>query len=161
MPGSAPSDLTVKQPLTFRFDDFTSVVDRVHALFDEWESKQVLEPPLDVPALHQMKLAVHEWLSNLIQHADFADRNPEIALHVQRNGLGVHCAIEDNSHGFDLDGRLTARSEILERFPERGMGLLMIKACTRDLRYTQLDEASHRLEFCVSAEHDPWLNIPF
>jgi serine/threonine-protein kinase RsbW len=108
-----------------------------------------------------MKLAVHEWLSNLIQHADFAERDPAITLQVCQNGSGVHCAIEDNSRGFDLDGRLTARSEILERFPERGMGLLMIKACTRDLRYTQLTETRHRLEFCVTAEHDPWLNIPF
>jgi serine/threonine-protein kinase RsbW len=161
MSGSAPSDYPGTPALSFYFDDFTSVVDEVHGLFDAWESDGMFQPPLDVPALHQMKLAVHEWLSNLIQHADFASRNPAIALQVRRNGEGVHCAIEDNSLGFDLDGRLSARSEILERFPERGMGLLMIKACTRDLRYTQLSEACHRLEFCVSAEHDPWLNIPF
>lgn len=161
MSGSAPSDGSVVPFLSFQFDDFACVVDRVHALFDEWEESEVFQPPLDLPALHQMKLAVHEWLSNLIQHADFGDLTPSISFTVSHNGTGVRCAIEDNSKGFDLDGRLTARSEILERFPERGMGLLMIKACTRDLRYTQLTEACHRLEFCVTAEHDPWLNIPF
>jgi serine/threonine-protein kinase RsbW len=161
MSGSAPSDGPVVPPFSYCFDDFGCVVDNVHALFDEWEESQAFQPPLDLPALHQMKLAVHEWLSNLIQHADFADRKPAISLNLCQNGTGVHCTIEDNSSGFDLDGRLSARSEILERFPERGMGLLMIKACTRDLRYTQLTEARHRLEFCVTAEHDPWLNIPF
>jgi serine/threonine-protein kinase RsbW len=148
-------------PRSYHFDDFETIVDRVHNLFDAWEHEETFQPPLDIPALHQLKLAVHEWLSNLIQHADFAGRNPELKLELCENGTGVHCAIDDNSRGFDLDAQLSARSEIIERFPERGMGLLMIKACTRDLRYTQLAEDRHRLEFRVTAEHDPWLNIPF
>jgi serine/threonine-protein kinase RsbW len=160
MSGSARPERPLT-PRSFHFGDFETVVDRVHALFDSWERDETLQPPLDIPALHQLKLAVHEWLSNLIQHADFSDRTPEVELEITQNGTTVHCAILDNSLGFDLDAQLSARSEILERFPERGMGLLMIKACTKDLRYTQHGEDRHRLEFRISAEHDPWLNIPF
>lgn len=147
--------------MTFQFDGMNEVIDRVHCLFGTWESEATFQPPLDVPALHQMKLAVHEWLSNLIQHANFSDRDPEISLAFQRHDKHIWCAIDDNSHGFDLDGQLSARSEVLEAFPERGMGLLMIKACTKDLSYRQLSCTKHRLEFLVSAEQDPWLNIPF
>lgn len=159
-PGPSPPP-SFSPPLTFRYTNMCDVVDRVHCLFARWEREETFQPPLDVAALHQLKLAVHEWLSNLIQHANFAGREPEFGLAFARNGKQVWCAIDDNSHGFDLNAQLSARSEILEAFPERGMGLLMIKACTKQLSYRQLSDYTHRLEFVVSAEQDPWLNIPF
>ncbi len=160
-PASFPPPSFSSPPLTFRYSDLEDVVDRVHALFVRWEREGTFQPPLDVAALHQLKLAVHEWLSNLIQHADFDDREPMLSLAFARNRENVWCAIDDNSQGFDLNAQLNARSEILEKFPERGMGLLMIKACTKKLSYRQLNDSINRLEFVVCAEQDPWLNIPF
>ncbi len=147
--------------MTFYFFGLDEVVDRVHAIFEQWERKKTFQPPLDIAALHQLKLAVHEWLSNLIQHADFEDREAEITISFSRQGDSIWCAIDDNSHGFDLNAQLNARSEILEKFPERGMGLLMIKACTKKLKYRQLSNHINRLDFVVCAEQDPWLSIPF
>ena len=144
-----------------RFSGLDAVIDRMHALFDRWEAQRTLHPPLDDDTLQQMKLAVHEWVANLVQHADFDRRQPEIVFDVSRNGDHVRCAIEDNSRGFSLDDQLRARQDVLDAFPERGMGLLMIRACTEGLSYRQVDGCWHRLEFCISADKDPWLNIPF
>lgn len=144
-----------------RFSDPDTLIDRVHALFEEWELDGTFEAQFDAITLQRLKLAVHEWLANLLQHADFSDRVPTVELRLRADGQYVHCAIEDNSEGFDLDGHLSARREVLDAFPERGMGLLMIKSCTENLVYRALGPALHRLEFSVSADQDPWLNIPF
>lgn len=144
-----------------RFSGLDTAIDRTHALFDRWEAQGTLHPPLDDDTLQQMKLAVHEWVANLVQHANFDCRHPEIVLDVSRNGNHVQCAIEDNSEGFSLDDQLRARQDVLDAFPERGMGLLMIRACTEGLSYRQIGGNRHRLEFCISADKDPWLNIPF
>lgn len=147
--------------ISHRFHDPDTLIDRVHGLFEQWEADGTFSPQLDAISLHRLKLAVHEWLANLIQHAEFDHRTPEVTLHLRTDGRYVQCAIDDNSEGFDLDRHLSARREILDAFPERGMGLLMIKSCTEDLSYRQLGPALHRLEFSVSADQDPWLNIPF
>ena len=60
-----------------------------------------------------------------------------------------------------LVGAFGRREATLEAFPERGMGLLMLQACTEELSYRRIDEGWQRLEFSVSAEQDPWLHIPF
>ena len=144
-----------------RFNGLDAVIDRMHALFEQWEAERTLHPPLDDDTLQQMKLAVHEWVANLVQHANFDRRQPEIVFNVSRNGAHVQCAIDDNSKGFNLDDQLRARQDVLDAFPERGMGLLMIRACTEGLSYRQIGGSWHRLEFCISADKDPWLNIPF
>lgn len=144
-----------------RFNGLDTIIDHVHAVFDRWEQEDTLHPPLDEDTLQQMKLAVHEWIANLVQHASFNGSCPEVVFDVSLNGNHVQCAIEDNSAGFNLDDQLRARPAVLDAFPERGMGLLMIRACTEGLSYRQLDERRHRLEFYVSVGNDPWLNIPF
>lgn len=147
--------------ITHRFSDPDTLIDRVHTLFERWEADGTFEPLLDATTLQRLKLAVHEWLANLLQHANFQERIPEVEFSLHLDGQSVHCCIDDNSEGFDLDGHLSARREVLDAFPERGMGLLMIKSCTEHLAHRQIDDARHRLEFSVSADQDPWLNIPF
>ncbi len=147
--------------LTHRFSDPDTLIDRIHSIFSHWEKGESVPHWLDEQTMHRLRLAIHEWLANLVQHADFQNRRPDIRITVQPGCRGVECVIEDNSKGFDLNGRLTAGKEILDAFPERGMGLLMIKACTESLSYTNLDDRRHRLTFVVSSEQDPWLNIPF
>src|SRR5690606_8454907 len=102
--------------ITHRFSDPETIIDRVHALFEQWVADGTFEPGFDGMALHRVRLAVHEWLANLLQHADFADRTPDVSLRVRAEEREIHCVIDDNSEGFDLDGLLTARREILDAF---------------------------------------------
>lgn len=147
--------------LTHRFSDQDTLIDRMHSVFADWETRQSVPNWLDDATMHRLRLAIHEWLANLVQHAEFRNRKPDITITVQPSEKGVECVIEDNSEGFDLNGHLTSGKKILDAFPERGMGLLMIKACTESLSYADVNDHRHRLSFVVSSEQDPWLNIPF
>lgn len=144
-----------------QFRDLDAIVDRVHALFDQWERTALFPPSIPEPIRYMVRLAVHEWIANLVQHADFQDREPMIHIDLYPEEDRILCFIEDNSEGFDLDMNLRIRESMLERFPERGMGLLMIASCTEELTYTRLENGHFRLAFTVSADQDPWLNIPF
>ena len=151
-----------------RFSDLDSVVDDLHALFDVWEGDATFAPPLDDFSLQVMKLAVHEWIANLVQHADFEARTPQIALSVFPNGRRVQCVIEDNSAGFDFERQIGQQESLVQASAtaERGRGLLMMIACTEDMRYeappAPRDADCHqRLEFWISATPAPCLDIPF
>ncbi|WP_457653634.1 ATP-binding protein [Rhodocaloribacter sp.] len=145
----------------YRFSDLNAVIDRVHALVDHWKTEGVFPSVFGDETLHMLRLAIHEWVANLVQHADFEDREPQILIDIIPNGRSVYCAIRDNSAGFDLDTNLRIRESMLESLPERGMGLLMIEACTEHLSYSRVDSGWHCLEFSVSADQNPWLHIPF
>jgi len=75
----------------------------------------------------------------------------------------VECRIEDNSEGFNLDAALDARRHALHALPERGMGLLILHACSKDLRYVQASlPPSHTLVFVVAApDEDIFLDVLF
>ncbi len=154
-------------PEPYQFCDLDTVVDEVHTLFEVWEGDHTLAPPLDDFSLQVMKLAVHEWIANLVQHADFEARAPQIAFAVIPNGRRVRCVIEDNSAGFDFERQL-GDQEVAVRSTtrERGRGLLMMIACTEDMRYeappaTRDADRRQRLEFWISANQEPCLDIPF
>ncbi len=144
-----------------RFTDLARITDDAHDLFAQWAEEGAFSPLFDEDKVLLMRLAVHEWLANLVQHADFGDRKPEILLDVYPNGKRVRCVIEDNSRGFDLDLHMERRRQALDPFPDRGMGLLMLQAATEYLDYRRGDNGRHRLEFSVAADQDPWLTIPF
>ena len=138
-------------PFVRRFHDLARVVDDVHAVFDGWVEGNAFAGALDQFGLLVMKLAVHEWIANLVQHASFGGRLPEITLTVRPERGGLHCAIEDNSDGFDFRGQVTAQAETVngEAPPERGRGLLMLLACTEELAYEGADGGSQRLAFVI------------
>jgi len=144
-----------------RFRDLDSVIDGTHRLFEDFPLEGGYELGLTEEALYRAKLAVHEWIANLVQHADFGDRQADISVDVWSDGRRIECVIEDNSEGFDLDEHLEARKGSLNALPERGMGLLMLRACASDLYYGRIADGRFRLKFSVSADDDPWLNIPF
>lgn len=148
----------MQKEVRYCFDKLEDLIDRVHALFSE------PNPGLPLPSeevWYRTQLTVHEWLANLIQHARFETHRPLIELTLRINGEQIECFIDDNSEGFDLDGRLKANPSIQEAFPERGMGLHFIRACTRNLRYIRLKDGRHRLIFTIAQDEDPWLDIPF
>jgi serine/threonine-protein kinase RsbW len=142
-----------------RFDDLESMIDQVHALFEGWDDVES-GSSYSSERLHRARLAVHEWLANLIQHARFPE-NPEVWLEVNRAESELECVIEDNSDGFDLAGTLESRQKIADAFPERGMGLLLLNACTHDLTYMRNDAGRQQLRFRVSDGYKRPINIPF
>ena len=143
------------------FSRLDIVMDELHGLFDAWESEDALLSHLDADTIQLFRLAVHEWVANLVQHADFAGREPELILDVIPNGRRVRCVIEDNSEGFPFPDQIDVQRELLTPFRERGMGLLMLNAATEYFEYSQTEAGRRRLEFTVSADSDSCLNIPF
>lgn len=142
----------------YRFENLEEVINRIHALFEA--DAAGLPLPADTDLRYRIRLVIHEWLANLVQHARFA-QPPTIQLTLRSNGRKVECFIDDNSEGFDLNGRLKSHPSLTEAFPERGMGLHFMRACTQELTYIRLKDGRHRLAFKVSTDEDPWLDIPF
>ncbi len=163
-------------PLHLQSDDLAAVVDQAHALFQAWDEAIMNEADagastdaLGALGREVLKLAVHEWIANLVQHADFAGRRPHVhlALLPTEGADAVRCVIEDNSDGFSFEEALVEQQLRLDRAPvppERGRGLLMMIACTEDLTYRAAGEgrggdgaassALNRLEFRVTHQ-DP------
>lgn len=147
---------------TYHFHDLTTVIDQVHGLFETWEAEPPSSVATDHGLLHQLKLAVHEWLANLVQHASFENGLTQVSLTIRPEDDGVECVIEDNSNGFVLDAHLNIEPEYLDSLPERGMGLLILKICTDGLTYQRSEYGGYnRLQFFVSADQDAWTGTQF
>lgn len=108
--------------------------------------------------VYMSQLLVHEWVANLVQHADFSETEPEIAIRFENTGGSVRYVIEDNSNGFDLERYLRRSDQVDEPFPCRGMGLLMLNACSDHLAYRRVGPRHNRLEF-VLKENAPFLDV--
>ncbi len=149
-----------------RFDGHETIIDEIHRLFGELE-RDPAAIALDLFSLQVLKLAIHEWVANLVQHADFAGEEPCIELVLIPEGEQLRCVIDDNSVGFDFAHQVARQQYLLDIAPEppdRGRGLLMMVACTHKLSYAPLDhylsrgdgfpsDLTFRLEFWV-APHD-------
>ena len=136
-----------------RFTRLDQAIDDVHALFDAWDATGALAPALDADSSSVLRLAVHEWVANLVQHAAFPN-GPEIAVDVAVEGDAVRCTIEDSSVGFDFAGQVERQHAILDAPApsERGRGLLMLITCTEDLSFRPaLPSRRQRISFCVRA----------
>ncbi|MEM9664952.1 MAG: ATP-binding protein [Bacteroidota bacterium] len=161
MPPHVLPSFGLMHSVTHRFNDLDTVIDSLHELFDEWSVSAETGPDFDETTFDRAKLAIHEWVANLVQHADFGAETPRVGLTARLEENTVFCCIEDNSSGFDFEGQIALREHALQAFPERGMGLLMLRACSESLTYEQVSGSVNRLCFTVAADQDPWLNIPF
>ncbi len=142
---------------TLTFDNLDVVIEQTHARL----SDLMVKWPDHVETLLHVQLATHEWLANLVQHADFSGRRVLVGATITRESDGFSCTIWDSSKGFDVDEQVDARRAQLSPLPERGMGLLMVFACTTDLLYTRTKEGN-TLSFHVLDEGgDRCLAIPF
>ena len=133
------------------FRDLDAVTDQVHALFDGWAEDGTFESALGEDGIDVMRLAVHEWVANLVQHAHFPD-GVEISLEAAAEGDGVRCVIEDSSGGFDLAGQIEHQRSVLDAPApsERGRGLLMLVTSTDALTYRPAgDGLRQRVAFVV------------
>ena len=121
---------------TLVFRDFDRAIDRLHALFDGWDAERAFEPVLGLDGSQVLRLVVHEWIANLVQHATWREA-PEIVMEIGVDGDAVRCSIEDTSAGFDLVGQLEHQQSVLNAPApsERGRGLLMLVTCAEDLAF--------------------------
>jgi serine/threonine-protein kinase RsbW len=120
----------------YHFNRLDHAIDEVHALFDAWAENGDLDASLDEDGASVLRLAVHEWIANLVQHAAFPG-GPEITLEIQPEAQTVQCSIEDSSVGFDFAGQVEQQHAILDAPApsERGRGLLMLITCTEALAF--------------------------
>ena len=136
------------------FTRLDQVTDQVHALFDAWAEAGTFASVLGEDGIEVLRLAVHEWIANLVQHATFPGP-PHIELAVEIDGDGVRCTIEDSSVGFDLATQIERQQTILDAPApsERGRGLLMLVTSTDDLSYRAASATTRqRVSFVV---HNP------
>lgn len=142
------------------FTDLDRAIDGIRSIPDEWSPQPDDDEP-DEETIRCTCLALHEWIANLHQYADFKDRTPSINIRLFCKDRSIVCSVVDNSEGFDLEAHLPSEDDNPEPLPERGMGLRIIDACAESLSYTATDAGRQRFEFLVSFDHDPWLNTLF
>lgn len=120
------------------FSDLDHVTDEVHALFDVWTEEGRFEGALQPVGVDVLRLAVHEWIANIVQHAAFPGA-VEVVLDVEVDGDGVRCVIEDSSAGFDFATQIERQQALLDgpAPSERGRGLLMLVTCTEGLGFRE------------------------
>lgn len=80
-----------------------------------------------------LRLSLHEWAANMLQHASFEARRPRLAAFIKKVGNRVEAIIEDNSGGFDVHA--VPQANFLQ-FPDRGMGITLLRMCSEHLDYT-------------------------
>lgn len=128
-------------------------VDEVHAQFDAWATDDAIVHTIGPDGLEMLRLAVHEWVANLVQHAQFCGP-AELVIALEVIEGGIRCRIEDSSQGFDFIQQVGAQKSVLDAPApsERGRGLLMLVSCAEDLDFRQADEDHpQQIAFTVSA----------
>ena len=156
------------ESVSHRFHDLATCIDELHELFDAWAAANPFAPALGAYGLEVMRLAVHEWMANLVQHADFSGGDPLIALTLEPGRQRLRCRIADNSHGFDFDQQLAVQRALVRSSfsngqpPERGRGLMMLAAFTEGIAYGPAapsaasgDPFRHQVEFWIASTGAP------
>ena len=149
--------------LTQHYKNLERAIDEVRLLLERW-SDQCMSTDDTMPdpqALRYAQLILHEWLANLLQHADFDGQTPDVSIHIRADDQHLYGSVGDNSTGFDLDAHLTNQQSSAKALPERGMGLRIISACAADFSYEPSGDERYRFEFSIPADHDPWLSMLF
>ena len=147
--------------LAKEYSDLDHALDEVRTVIAEWSASIDASAEPSGETVRYTQLVLHEWIANLLQHADFDGHPPAIRIRLACKQQHIRCVVVDNSLGFDLSDRLPAEQEAMDDLPERGMGLRIIDACTDDLAYAPTDDGRHRFEFSIPADHDPWLSMLF
>lgn len=143
------------------YTDLDHALDEVPPILKQWSEQQNEGSTPDRETVRYTQLVLHEWIANLLQHADFQGRTPTVRIQLDSKDRRVICFVTDNSAGFDLDKKLPSQDDTMEEFPERGMGLRIINACTDGLSYRSTESGRYRFEFSIPADHDPWVSMLF
>jgi len=128
-------------------------VDAVHTQFDAWAEIDELNDAIGMDGLAVLRLAVHEWVANLVQHAEFCG-DAELVISLEIVDGGIRCHMEDSSRGFDFVDQIGAQQSVMNAPApsERGRGLLMLVSCAEDLEFRQADgDQPQHIAFTVRA----------
>ena len=98
---------------TTAFTDLDRAVDRLHAVCDGWTDEGPIAHVLGADGMHVLRLTLHEWVANLVQHASFA-AEAEILLTIDVQEGAVHCIVEDTSAGFDFAAQIESQRTLLD-----------------------------------------------
>jgi len=147
--------------LAKEYSDLDRALDEVRSFLYDWSAEIDDATAPRAETIRYTQLVLHEWIANLLQHADFDGRAPVVEIRLTAKNQHITCAVTDNSEGFDLRERLPSQEETMEKLPERGMGLRIINACTGDLSYTSTKAGRYCFKFSIPADHDPWLSMLF
>lgn len=143
------------------YTDLDHALDEVPPILKQWSERHQEGSTPDPETVRYTQLVLHEWIANLLQHADFQERTPTIRIQLDSKDRRVLCVVTDNSEGFDLHRKLPSQDDAMEELPERGMGLRIINACTDGLSYQSTKSGRYRFEFSIPADHDPWVSMLF
>jgi anti-sigma regulatory factor (Ser/Thr protein kinase) len=137
------------------FSDLGAALDEVQMHF--WQKIEAPSTNGSADAFCRLQLAVHEWIGNLVRHAHFGKRQPDLHVRIWEQESRLRCVVEDNSDGFDLDTQVEVQRQVLaqtRRLPDDGMGLLLLKAGTDHAEYDTPEGRANRLSIAVAlAEH--------
>lgn len=94
---------------------------------------------------YNLVIALTEAVNNAIVHGNRNDATRRVRYRVVCSDDGIHCQVDDEGEGFDLDDvRDPVAPENLLR--DGGRGLFIIRALMRDVRMTRLNPGM-RVEF--------------
>jgi anti-sigma regulatory factor (Ser/Thr protein kinase) len=150
--------------ITFRkrYTSLTEAINDLRGVLQRSSTPDVLaDVTLPDDVLEYTRLVAHEWLVNLVQHATFKQTPPMIDVQLHFTRRHVSCEIKDNSDGFDMERQLEAQEEAPPPLPEGGMGLRIIRACTREMSYTTDADGLQHFSCIIPSDSQPWVNIPF
>jgi len=145
------------------YTDLDAAIDDIRCVLQRTSGSSSVAPPASVSddVLEYTRMVLHEWLANLVQHASFAAADPWVEVHVEFSDRHVFCAITDNSCGFDLTRQLDLQEQAPSPFPERGMGLRIIRACTETVSYAPRDDGLQHFNCTIPIHSQPWMNTLF
>lgn len=120
----------------------------LHAWMSEWE---------DDDRWQLLRLSLHEWAANMLQHASFGPQCPRLTAFIKKVGSRIEALVEDNSEGFDLHAVPKAH---FHQFPERGMGITLMQMCSDELEYTR-SSTSNKLFFSIPLSTEQLSLVPY
>ncbi|NND71675.1 MAG: hypothetical protein HKN43_08850 [Rhodothermales bacterium] len=142
------------QSVKLRLTNRITMVDEVHEYIQKWEVDNGYSDKVLL-----LRIALQEWISNLLLHADFGDRPIEVILDTWVDGELIKCSIEDNSVGFDLEGE-NSDPTIVEHDGDRGRGLWMMRqVASEGLSYEPIGKSRHKLTLSIGDNPDLWDRI--
>lgn len=133
------------------FSSLEEGIEELHKVLDQWMEQSEIRQALGVEGSRYMRTVTHEWIANLIRHAEFESADPEVRLSVIAMDGSLRIEIRDNSNGFDLDYEKEQRKGVLDRSlpPDRQLGIPLMMECADDLQYQQDEDGLYVAVFVI------------
>jgi len=108
--------------LAKEYSNLDRALDEVRTVIETWSGSIDGSAELNGETIQYTQLVLHEWIANLLQHADFDEHPPSLRIRLAYENRQIRCVVVDNSSGFDLTGRLPAEQEAMDTSPNEAWG---------------------------------------